>query len=51
VNFEINILKRNLFKETADIETGMAGKSSWDQAIRRQQLGLVWKIRKENSSS
>jgi hypothetical protein len=23
----------------------MAGKSSWDQANRRQKLGLVWRIR------
>jgi hypothetical protein len=27
---------------TADIETDMAGKFSWDQANRRQKLGLVW---------
>jgi hypothetical protein len=39
----------NLFKETAEIETGMAGKSSWDQANRRQKLGLVWRIRKKIS--
>jgi hypothetical protein len=39
----------NLFKETAKIETGMAGKSSWDQANRRQKLGLVWRIRKKIS--
>jgi hypothetical protein len=31
----------NLFKEIAEIETGMAGKPSWDQANRRQKLGLV----------
>jgi hypothetical protein len=30
----------NIFKETAEIETGMAGKSSWDQANRRKNL--VW---------
>jgi hypothetical protein len=30
----------NLFKETAEIETRMAGKSSWDEANRRQNL--VW---------
>jgi hypothetical protein len=29
--------------------TGMAGKSSWDQANRRQKLGLVWRIRKKIS--
>ncbi len=28
---------------------GMAGKSSWDQANRRQKLGLVWRIRKKIS--
>jgi hypothetical protein len=39
----------NLFKETAEIETGMAVKSSWDQANRRQKLGLVWRIRKKIS--
>jgi hypothetical protein len=27
----------NLLKENADIETGMAEKSSWDQANRRQK--------------
>jgi hypothetical protein len=36
-------------KEAAEIETGMAGKSSWDLANRRQKLGLVWKIRKKIS--
>ncbi len=25
---------------TAEIETGMAGKSSWDQANRQQKLGF-----------
>jgi hypothetical protein len=39
----------NIFTETAEIETGMAGKSSWDQANRRQKLGLVWRIRKKIS--
>jgi hypothetical protein len=34
---------------TAEIETGMAGKSSWDQANRWQKLGLVWRIRKKIS--
>ncbi len=28
-------------KETAEIGTGMAGKSSWDQGNRRQKLVLV----------
>ncbi len=32
----------NLLKETAEIETGMAEKASWDQANRRQKHGLVW---------
>jgi hypothetical protein len=27
----------------------MAEKSSWDQANRRQKLGLVWRIRKKIS--
>ncbi len=39
----------NFLKETAEIETGMAEKSSWDQANRRQKLGLVWRIRKKIS--
>ncbi len=34
---------------TAEIETGMAEKSSWDQTNRRKKLGLVWKIRKKIS--
>ena len=34
-------------KETAEIETGMAEKSSWDQANIRQKLGLVWRNRKK----
>jgi hypothetical protein len=38
-----------LLKETADIETGMAEKPSWDQANRRQNLGLVWRNRKKIS--
>jgi hypothetical protein len=36
-------------KETAEIETEMAEKSSWDQANRRQKYGLVWKNRKKIS--
>jgi hypothetical protein len=35
----------------AEIERGMAGKSSWDQANRRQKLGLVWRIRKKISQT
>jgi hypothetical protein len=34
---------------TADIETDMAGKFSWDQANRRQKLSSVWRIRKKIS--
>jgi hypothetical protein len=36
-----------LVKETAEIETGMAEKYSWDQANIRQKLGLVWRNRKK----
>jgi hypothetical protein len=36
-------------KETAEIETGMAEKFSWDQANIRQKLGLVWRNRKKIS--
>jgi hypothetical protein len=35
--------------ETAEIETGMAEKSSWNQANIRQKLGLVWRNRKKIS--
>ncbi len=35
-----------LVKETAEIDTRMADKSSWDQANIRQNLGLVWRNRK-----
>jgi hypothetical protein len=38
-----------LVKETAEIETGMAEKSSWEQANIRQKLGLVWRNRKKIS--
>ncbi len=38
-----------LVKETAEIETGMAEKSSWYQANIRQKLGLVWRNRKKIS--
>ncbi len=34
-------------KETAEIETGMAEKSSWHQTNIRQKLGLVWRNRKK----
>ncbi len=36
-------------KETAEIETGMAEKFSWDQANIRQKLGLVCRNRKKIS--
>ena len=36
-------------KETAEIETGIAEKSIWDQANIRQKLGLVWRNRKKIS--
>jgi hypothetical protein len=39
--------KHNL--KNAEIETGMAEKSSRDQANRRQKLGLVWRNRKKIS--
>jgi hypothetical protein len=39
----------NLLKETAEIETGMPEKSSWDQANRQQKHGLVWRNRKKIS--
>jgi hypothetical protein len=38
-----------LVKETAEIETGMAVKSSWDQANIWQKLGLVWRNGKKIS--
>jgi hypothetical protein len=36
-------------KETAEIETGMAEKSSWAQTNIRQKLGLIWRNRKKIS--
>jgi hypothetical protein len=36
-------------QETAEIETEMAEKASWDQANIRQKLGLVWINRKKIS--
>jgi hypothetical protein len=36
-----------IVKETAEIETGMAAKSRWDQANIRQKLGLVWRNRRK----
>jgi hypothetical protein len=40
---------KTFFKETAEIETGMAEKAGWDQANRRQKLALVWRNGKEIS--
>jgi hypothetical protein len=36
-----------LLKRLPEIETGIAEKSSWDQANIRQKLGLVWRNRKK----
>jgi hypothetical protein len=36
-------------KEAAEIETGMAEKSSWDQTNIWQKLGFVWRSRKKIS--
>jgi hypothetical protein len=45
-----NLLKvQKLKQESAEIETGMAEKSRWDQANRRQKHGLVWRNRKKIS--
>ncbi len=44
-----SILVVNLLKETAEIETGMAEKSSWDQANTWQKHDLMWRNRKTNS--
>ncbi len=38
-----------LVKETAEIETGMAEKSSWDQANIQKKPGLVWRNRNKIS--
>jgi len=38
-----------LIEETAEMVTGMAEKSSWDQANIWQNLGLVWRNRKKIS--
>jgi hypothetical protein len=50
-NVLITSLKRlqKLKQETAENETGMEEKSRWDQANRRQNPGLVWRIRKKLS--
>ncbi len=38
-----------LVSETAEIETGMTEKSTWDQANIRQKVGLVWRNGKKIS--
>jgi hypothetical protein len=50
-NVLMAFLKRlqKLKQEAAENETGMAEKSRWDQANRRQKAGLVWRRRKKNS--
>jgi hypothetical protein len=49
----IQVLKvtkiRKFLYQTAEIETGTAEQSHWDQANRRQKLGLVWRNRKKIS--
>ncbi len=35
--------RNNLHKDTAETETEVAEKSSWDQANRGQKIGLVWR--------
>ncbi len=45
--FESWILKHSL--DTAETETEVAEKSSWDQANRGEKLGLVWRNRKKIS--
>ncbi len=39
----------NLLKDTAETETEVAEKFSWDQANRGEKLGLVWRNRKKVS--
>jgi hypothetical protein len=36
-------------KDTAETETEVAEKSSWDQANREEKIGLVWINRKKIS--
>ncbi len=43
-----NIYVGNIFTETAEIETGMAGKSNWDQAYGRQKTWFGLENQKEN---
>ncbi len=37
------------YKDTAETEIEVAEKSCWDQANRREKLGLVWRNRKKIS--
>jgi hypothetical protein len=39
----------NLLKDTAETESEVAEKSSWDHTNRWQKLGLVWRNRKKIS--
>ncbi len=50
-NVWITFLKRlqKLKQETVENKTGMAEKSRWDQANRRQKPGLVWRNIREIS--
>jgi hypothetical protein len=45
--FSKRLLK--LKQESSEIKTRIAEKSRWDQANRRQKLGLVWRNRKKIS--
>jgi hypothetical protein len=40
---------RSLLKDTAETESEVAGKSSWDPAKREEKLGFVWGNRKKIS--
>jgi hypothetical protein len=37
------------YRDTAETETEVAEKSSWDKANRGEKLGLVWRNRKKIS--
>jgi hypothetical protein len=51
-NVLVTFLKRlqKLKQEAVENETGMAEKSRWDQANRRQKPGLVWRNREKISN-
>jgi hypothetical protein len=46
-----NSLKVNSLKDTAETESEVAEKSSWDQANRGGKLGLAWRNRKKISQT